>query len=549
MNSKIKADLSYRSFDELLNASSNDFKKENFNKRAICTTLLKIYDKGVSFIDIGDDEKAYIMLMRFFESIKFIRKSKLYAEDRAYVDNIIDMKKLEKTLVHLESIKESLIKRYKQLQDNEAKIDREKEEKKAAKDLQDKTATFNLSQQKFVKSTQLKELISKSNYRFLIVDIRSKADFDYSHINLSILLPDAKKQQNLVDYVNLPGEIIENVSWKIEEALKKSPTDANACRAFCERASYDFLIIFDRDSTTNYYMKRDSKLLMLKKAIFEFDPNVKLKNEPIVLDGGWLDWISYFPAFSTSAKTDIRPAESTQSTVQRNDLKKILDFDYPSLATEAAKPQPAPLAATIAGATTEARPKLAKPESSSGDSSFATDESKPKTNIVSIPVVNRSTKPAVQAINSVPQSITQDLNALNIREPTKPAFISSQPPSTPAFQPPKFQSPQLQPTDGDSSDIFTAVYMPNTRMNTFQSPLMQDGSKKVLDEYTGVYKYQEGFANETPDQAGKKEIRVRDQPVTPRPLITATNRKDLQLTGSLPPKRLNITAELDISVI
>jgi len=129
--------------------------------------------------------------------------------------------------------------------------------------------------------------------------------------------------------------------------------------------------------------------------------------------------------------------------------------------------------------------------------------------------VNRSTKPAVQAINSVPQSITQDLNALNIREPTKPAFISSQPPSTPAFQPPKFQSPQLQPTDGDSSDIFTAVYMPNTRMNTFQSPLMQDGSKKVLDPYTGVFKYQEGFANETPDQAGKKEIRVRGQPVTP----------------------------------
>ena len=46
--------------------------------------------------------------------------------------------------------------------------------------------------------------------------------------------------------------------------------------------------------------------------------------------------------------------------------------------------------------------------------------------------------------------------------------------------------------------------------------MMQDGSKKVLDQYTGVYKY----VSEEPGEASKNGARVSDQPMTP--MITPT---------------------------
>ena len=114
MNSSIKTELSYRSFDELSKLAQTNFKNVDFNKRSTCASLLKIYDQGYSYLNLGDDEKAYLLLMRFFDAIQLLRKSKLYKEDKAYVDGLINMNKLEKTLDALEMIKASLIERYKE---------------------------------------------------------------------------------------------------------------------------------------------------------------------------------------------------------------------------------------------------------------------------------------------------------------------------------------------------------------------------------------------------------------------------------------------------
>jgi hypothetical protein len=52
----IKKELMFQSFDELSKNAVFDFKKINFKQRQICSSLLKMYDQGVSHFKLGDDE-------------------------------------------------------------------------------------------------------------------------------------------------------------------------------------------------------------------------------------------------------------------------------------------------------------------------------------------------------------------------------------------------------------------------------------------------------------------------------------------------------------
>lgn len=113
--------LSYSNMDELEKYSKIDLKSLDFNKPAICNSLLKILDKANDFIKERDDERAYIMLMRFFESFIELRKSRIYKEDRKFVDNFIPGAKLDQTMSKLEKIKDDLKQRYQEKSSSNSK--------------------------------------------------------------------------------------------------------------------------------------------------------------------------------------------------------------------------------------------------------------------------------------------------------------------------------------------------------------------------------------------------------------------------------------------
>lgn len=301
-----KKELQYLSFEELSSQAQFDFKSINFNNAQICNSLLKMFDKGNMLYLSGDEEAAYLLLMKFFEAYVKLRASKFYKEDKSFVENMITPEKLNKTISNLENLKESLVYRYKE---REAKLFIEKSSQQSdaeTKKSEFKTPANSIQQiiaKKFIRATEFTELITKSNLKFLIIDTRSKHEFDYSHMNLSILLPDAKNRPQII---NLPNELIETVAWKLEETLKinDSDNDANsASKAFANRKDYDYLILFDKDSTLNNF-KSDSKLSILKRAVFDFEPNDKLKNEPLVLDGGWNEWLAIYPGYSSASNTN-----------------------------------------------------------------------------------------------------------------------------------------------------------------------------------------------------------------------------------------------------
>jgi ubiquitin carboxyl-terminal hydrolase 8 len=310
-----KKELQFLSFEELSNHAKFDFKNINFNSAQICNSLLKMFDKGNMLYSSGDEENAYLLLMKFFEAYVKLRASKFYKEDKAFVENMITGDKLNKTISNLENLKESLIYRYKE---REAKIFIEKSSLNVdtrRSDLKLPTAggLNQIVEKKFIRPTEFTELITKSDLKVLIIDTRSKNEFDYSHMNLSILLPDGKNRPQII---NVPNELIENVAWKLEETLKKQDTENEALsvsKIFANRKEYDYLILFDKDSTMNS-IKADSKLSILKRAVFDFEPNDKLKNEPLVLDGGWNEWLNIYPGYSSSSNSNNLQREFIKSS-------------------------------------------------------------------------------------------------------------------------------------------------------------------------------------------------------------------------------------------
>jgi len=300
MNNNKKKALAYLSFEDLAKQTKYDFKNVNFNNSQVCNTLLKLYDKGQSLNSTGDEENAYLLLMKFFEAYVALRASKLYKEDKNFVENMITSDKLNKTIANLESLKESLLFRYEEAEKNRQLL---KDAESVVKKSVSKPLIINIQQiitKNFIKPIEFTELMTKSDFKFLIIDTRTTNEYSYSHMNLSILLPDLKKHS----FINIPGDLVENVAWKLEEAIKKQDNDS-VFKIFSNRKDYDYLILIDKDSSAASF-KPESKLCILKRALFDFELNDKLKNEPLILDGGWNEWINIYPGYSSSSSNIIQ---------------------------------------------------------------------------------------------------------------------------------------------------------------------------------------------------------------------------------------------------
>lgn len=349
-NKLAKKDLLYSNFDELEKICNEfDFRKLDFNKPTICNSLLKLYDEGNKHLNDGEEEKAYIMLIRFFEGVVRLRKSKTYKDDKKYVDNFIPDKKLGETMDNLEKLKTDIKARYEsKLVQSVTKPTTTSNDTNIPTPLITNgisKITINSVEKKCLNPKELTEMINKAIYKLLIIDIRPKNEFEYSHMCFDILFNDDKKR-NLVSYINIPAELIENVSWNIYESLKAyekqklltnsdRPQSNLASKIFSDRNQFDYLILFDKE-TSYGDMKSESKLAIFKRAVFEYDTE-KCKSEPLILDGGWKQWIMYYPAYvsSTASSQQIDP-----NIEKKSSANKLYDFDYPDVIVSKVKIAP-----------------------------------------------------------------------------------------------------------------------------------------------------------------------------------------------------------------
>ena len=164
----------------------------------LVSTAVKLYNQAVELRDKGDAELSYVSFMKYLNLVNTIRKSADYRKDEKYYNNLLGPKNVRNAIENAEKLQKELQKRYedraeealvrKKLEQLEIREQQEKEAK--AKQVEEKKKTVDLQSPHFsnsvdniyISSWQLEAMIKQKSTSFIIFDVRSKEDFDISHI-------------------------------------------------------------------------------------------------------------------------------------------------------------------------------------------------------------------------------------------------------------------------------------------------------------------------------------------------------------------------------
>ena len=406
-----------------------------YNDLMICSKILKLYDEALNLLGIEtssnsigheeiDQELAYVYLWRFIQMCIKVVQSKIYKNDPIYIDSMLSSIKQAKALKLLEKLQQSLKNRYAELNGDQdlkdiEKLNLESVEEKAKSESVVKTTVIEdneireIIDKKFINSKELLRIIEKTKFKLFIIDCRTIQEFNSAHMDFSYL----KQSESTVSFINLNSDHISPglVLWNLEDKLRKE-NNFEFLDLLARRSSFDYLIIFDFKSTKNDFNESDNKLSIVKRAFYDFDEiEMRCKNEPLILNGGWLEWITYYPAFkkknANAVSTDLvlKPANEMIAS-----LDSVSSLDAPLTDDDTVNLAP-----------------QAKVETESDDE----NESFPITYVKPIPSVNRKNKPPV-VLNNRPVETT------TIQQPVN-SFIHQQPISQLIQQPPINQPQQI----------------------------------------------------------------------------------------------------------
>ena len=408
--------LIFSSYDELKKASETKDNNLDFKQTNIASILLKIYDQGNLYLSGGEDEKAYILFMRFVENgLKFSRSPKSKLSTNKSPDDIY--KKVEIAISHLEKVQSRLKECYEELErKRQAEATSASAASAQSKSLAAAAATaavktntlsgsFDPSGKKSLSCKELSDLLKQAsaNCRVLIIDTRTRLEFDTSKMNLTIFTSRCE-EANVISYINVSSELIETVCWKTLEALRRTSSDEVTANVFASRHQYDFIVLLDATSSWRQ-MASDLKIMVLKRAMFEFDMDAtKLKNEPLILDGGWREWLLYFAVYTTT-KGDVNSANKNafvqQPQQQQTSKKSTLDqIDYPPFPSTTVAPKP-----TDTNKSNINNKTPAPANETSGEPTTST--AAPAATIANMrvaPSINRSSKPRVDLFDTASPS-------------------------------------------------------------------------------------------------------------------------------------------------
>uniref|UniRef100_A0A803TDJ8 Ubiquitin carboxyl-terminal hydrolase n=1 Tax=Anolis carolinensis TaxID=28377 RepID=A0A803TDJ8_ANOCA len=165
-----------------------------------------------------------------------------------------------------------------------------------------------------ITAEKLFTMMMDKSIKLMIMDARCLKDYQESCIINSVCVPEE---------AITPGETANLIEAKLPEASKE---------AWKERGQASYVVLLDWFSSVKD-LQLGTPLRSLKDALFKWESKAVLQNEPLVLDGGYENWLLCYPQYTTNAKV-IPPQRSKSEAVSVS-----LDFTYPSLE----EPVPPPL--------------------------------------------------------------------------------------------------------------------------------------------------------------------------------------------------------------
>ncbi|XP_052664462.1 ubiquitin carboxyl-terminal hydrolase 8 isoform X3 [Harpia harpyja] len=395
-----------------------EIKPEKTSTKSYVQSALKIFKAAEESRLDRDEEKAYILYMKYVTVYNFIKKRPDFKQQQDYFHSILGPTNLKKAIEEAERLSDSLKLRYEEAEVRKKLEERDRQElqkkqepkddgKSSAKNssesavdskgksqringerkhsLEKKDQSDSLSASLFqgtVTAEKLFAMMSDKNVELIIMDARRLKDYQESCIPRSISVPEEAIS---------PGV---TANW-IEARLPEDSRDP-----WKRRGHFDYVILLDWFSSATD-LKLGTTLQSLKDALFKWESKTILQNEPLILEGGYENWLLCFPQYTTNAK--VTPPQHSRSEA----VTVSLDFTYPSLE----EPAPVPPVVAIKPSPTELieneetgdnleerlkslnRPNVQDAAVPKSDSSFVVN---PVSITRSIPEVDRTKKPLLK---------------------------------------------------------------------------------------------------------------------------------------------------------
>ncbi|XP_034937232.1 ubiquitin carboxyl-terminal hydrolase 8 [Chelonus insularis] len=305
------------------------FDTVNKKPRKVVERLPKLHEAGVSNYKQHKYDFAYINFTKYLKIVEWLKKCNEYKIDSSFfnksipnskieeakailqkviehINNEIEKNKVESTIDKIVAVKNN--NRVKNNQaDDEAFLDMALNLPETPTD--DPLNKPNDELDGFILCTQL--FTHVQNKRTLIIDIRSAKDYEHSRIKAPAC-------------INLPASEIKTglIARKFESYLSR---DSEACSLFTKRstAHVDRIILLDW-STNHKSLDSSNKLTILKDILDKWDPGI-VKPKPLILEGGFKEWINVYPTYVTNPNVTLPSTKSEEDSM----IEILEEISYP----------------------------------------------------------------------------------------------------------------------------------------------------------------------------------------------------------------------------
>ncbi|XP_066200835.1 ubiquitin carboxyl-terminal hydrolase 8 isoform X2 [Saccopteryx leptura] len=315
-----------------------EVKPEKISTKNYVQSAQKIFKTAEESRLDRDEERAYVLYMKYVTVYNLIKNRPDFKQQQDYYHSMLGPANIKKAIEEAERLSESLKLRYeeaevrKKLEEKDRQEEEQLQKQKrqeagredggtSAKsslenilDSKDKTQKINgeksekdeTTEKGSVTAKELYKMMTDVNISLMIMDTRRMLDFQDSHILNSLSVPEESIS---------PGV---TTSW-IEANLPDDSKDT-----WKKRGSVDYVVLLDWFSSTKD-LQLGTTLRSLKDALFKWESKTVLRNEPLVLEGGYENWLLCYPQYTTNAKVTPPPRG------QNEEMCISLDFTYPSL--------------------------------------------------------------------------------------------------------------------------------------------------------------------------------------------------------------------------
>uniref|UniRef100_A0A4W6CGX5 Ubiquitin carboxyl-terminal hydrolase 8 n=1 Tax=Lates calcarifer TaxID=8187 RepID=A0A4W6CGX5_LATCA len=316
-----------------------EIKPDKTSTRSYVQSACKIFKAAEECRLDRDEEKAYVLYMKYLTVYDIIKKRPDFKQQPEYYMTMLGPNSFKKAIEEAEKLSESLKLRYEEVEVRKKLEEKERqEEKKRREEITEKASPKASSANKKdskkvgmstvvpaggITAEKLFHMMKDQTITLIVMDARSHGDFEESHIQVP-----AQTCISVPEEAISPGITVNQIETKLPEVSKEH---------WRRRGFVDYIVLLDWFSSVPD-LTLGTTLQSLKDALYKWDSITILRSEPLVLEGGYENWLLFYPMYTTNAKVR-PPRQNIISTLPQ------LNFSYPSLEEPKppTPPQPEPV--------------------------------------------------------------------------------------------------------------------------------------------------------------------------------------------------------------